>query len=390
MQNQLAHPYPQFKKDDVILQVIPHLGVGGAERTTLEIAEALLEAGATPLVCSGGGRLETKMQKMQIECITWNVYTKNPFLILINAIRLAFLMKAKGVKIIHARSRAPAWSCYLASRLTNTPYVATFHSPYKFKSKLKLWYNSVMGKANRVIANSDYVADYVLSHYNVSESKLTRIYRGVDLTQFNPDKITDEDRSALKKAWVIPDGKRVILMPARLTHWKGQTLAIEALKHLTSKDWIIVFVGSDQGRKAYKQSLIERATFYGLIDQVRFVDHCSDMPLAYDIADLVLSISLEPEAFGRVIVEAQAMERLVIVTENGAAHETIIENETGYLVKSDNPKGLAARIEAILSLPDEERLKKERAARKFVSTKFDIRIMCQKTLELYKELLLKD
>lgn len=389
MQNQLAHPYPQFKKDDVILQVIPHLGVGGAERTTLEIATALLEAGATPLVCSGGGRLETEMKKMQIECLTWNVYTKNPLLIIINAVRLAFLIKSKGVKIIHARSRAPAWSCYLASKLTGTPYVTTFHSPYKFKSKLKLFYNSVMGRADRVIANSDYVANYVLSNYKVPESKLTRIYRGVDLDHFNPDNISDEDISALKKTWVIPEGKRIILMPARLTHWKGQTLALEALKYLTSKDWMIVFVGSDQGRKAYKQSLIERATFYGLIDQVRFIDHCANMPLAYALSDLVLSISLEAEAFGRVIVEAEAMERLVIVTENGAAHETIIDGETGYLVKSDDPKGLAARIETILSMPDDELIKKEKRARTFAASTFDIRIMCQKTLELYKTLLQK-
>lgn len=378
---------PKFKKQASILQVIPTLDVGGAEKTTIEIALALKESGATAYVCSSGGRLVKSLEKENITHFTMAVKSKKPLTILFNAYDLYKLIKEHNIKIIHARSRAPAWSCYLAAKWTKIPFVTTFHAPYNFKFFLKKFYNSVMGKGDLMIANSDYVRNYAIKNYNVPHDKIKCIYRGLNIHDFDPALISKQKIAAFKRKWNLPKDKKLIIMPARLTRWKGQEFLLKALRYVESLDYCCVFIGGDQGRTKYKEGLLSYADIHDLSDKIHFIDHCTDMPTAYAASEFILSLSLDPEAFGRVIIEAQAMGKAVILTDNGAAYENVLPSQTGFLIKAGDEKALAQKIEMLLKLPIEDREELAHIARNFIINNFNEEMMCVKTLQIYKKLL---
>ncbi len=371
----------------VILQVLPSLVTGGAERGCVDVALAVAEAGGTALVASSGGAMVRELIRAEVEHITLPLATKRPWAIRRNARHLAEIVHARGVDIVHARSRAPAWSAFLACRDTGTPFVTTFHAPYGITSPLKRWYNSVMARGDRMIAISDHVRRYIVSNYSVDDSKVRVIPRGIDFDRFAPDMVSAERVVQLSRRWSLPDGVPVILMPARLTRWKGQMVLLEALARLGRQDIRCVLVGSAQGRTAYRRELERRAVDLGLGSVVRIDEECSDMPAAYMLSDVVVHASTDPEGFGRVIVEAQAMGRPVIASDLGAPSENLQHGSTGWLTAPGDPATLTEALANALSLEPDERSAMADRAIAFVRTHFDRRQMTDATIDVYDELL---
>ena len=371
----------------VVLQVLPSLVTGGAERGAVDMAIALARAGGVPLVASAGGPMVRELERHGVRHVVLPLATKNPVAMLRNAATLAALIRAEGVDIVHARSRAPAWSAWLAARRTGVPFMTTFHAPYNFKGGLKRRYNAVMAMGARVIAISDFIRDHILAHYRVDPARIRVIHRGIDLDRFAPGRVEPTRVAALARAWQVPEGRPVVMLPGRLTRWKGQAVLIEALARLGRRDVFCLLVGSDQGRTGYRQELLDLTAARGLADAVRLADHCDDMAAAYLLSDVVVSASSDPEAFGRVIVEAQAMGRPVIVTNHGAVRETVLAGETAWTVPPNDPQALAAALSEALSLPEEARARLAERAIRFVGERFSRERMCARTLEVYRELL---
>lgn len=371
----------------VILQVIPSLVTGGAERGCVDVAAAIRRAGGTALVASSGGPMTRELERGGARHILLPLASKNPLTIRRNAARLAELIRSEGVDIVHARSRAPAWSAYWAARRTGIPFVTTFHAPYGFRSGLKRWYNSVMARGDRVIAVSRFVAEHVAANYGVGDDRLRLIHRGVDTAILSPDRVTQSRMIQLARSWRIPEDRRVIMLPGRLTRWKGQGVLIEAIAKLGRKDVLALLVGADQGRSDYRRELEARVRALGLEAQVALVGHCNDMAAAYMLADVVVSASTEPEAFGRVIVEAQAMGRPVIVTAIGAVKETVKDGQTGLVVPPGDADALAAALETTLALDPVQRTAVGLDAMEFARAHFTRERMCAATLAVYAELL---
>ncbi|HYD69557.1 glycosyltransferase family 4 protein [Azospirillum sp.] len=375
----------------VVLQVLPTLVTGGAERGCIDVAIGLAEAGAVPLVASQGGPMVRELDRAGIKHITLPLASKNPLTIRRNAKRLEQVIREHGVDIVHARSRAPAWSAWMACGRTGAHFMTTFHAPYNFKGGLKRWYNSVMARGERVIAISEFVRDHVLANYDVDPARVRLIHRCYDPSVFAPERVNSARIIQLAKQWRLPDDRPVILLPGRLTRWKGQIVLIEALEKLVRtlghKDLCCLLVGSDQGRSGYRQELEERAKRAGLEGVVRLTGDCSDMAAAYTLATVVVSASREPEAFGRVIVEAQAMGKPVIVTSIGAYRETVIPGETAWVVPPDDADALAKALGEALALSDAERAAIGAHAQAFVSQRFTKERMVAETLAVYGELL---
>ncbi|MEE3626254.1 glycosyltransferase family 4 protein [Nitrospirillum sp. BR 11752] len=351
------------------------------------MAAALMRAGGTALVASSGGPMARELERYKAEHITLPLASKNPFTIWRNAARLESLIRQRGVDIIHARSRAPAWSAWLAARRTGIPFVTTFHAPYNFKGEMKRRYNAVMGKGDRVIAVSRFVAEHVADKYGVGPDRLRTIPRGVDTFTLDPERVSQERLIKLARDWRLPEDQRIILLPGRLTRWKGQLDLIEAIARLGRDDVRAVLVGSDQGRTEYRAELVARIRELGLEGQVTIADHCNDMAAAYLLSDVVVSASAQPEAFGRVIVEAQAMGKPVIVTNHGAVAETVIDGETGLVVPPGDPATMAAAIGEALALDSLQRRALAADARRFVLRNYTRERMCDATLGVYAELL---
>ncbi len=329
----------------VILQIVPELSTGGAERTTIEMAEAITLGGGRALVVSAGGRLERELAEVGGELIRFPARTKNPAAILFNALRLARLIRQRGVSLVHARSRAPGWSAYLAAKRTRRCFVTTYHGIYNQRGRLKAFYNSVMARGDAVICNSQYTARIVRERYPEALDRVGVIYRGVDLARFDPAAVSAERVRALRELWGVAPAMRIVLMPARLTRWKGQRVLIEAaaLLHARAEDSGIAFVfaGDDQGRSPYRAELESLIEAHGLADRVVLTGHCDDMPAAYRAADLTVVPSIEAEAFGRVSIEAQATGCPVIAANIGALPETIVP-EPGLFARVDGAAGSAA------------------------------------------------
>lgn len=379
-------------KSKTILQVIPDLAAGGAERTVLEIAEALRAEGARALVVSRGGRLVPDLEAIGGELIEMDAASKNPLKIKSNAGKLEKLIEEQKIDIIHARSRAPAWSALSAAQRTNTPFVTTYHGAYSENFPGKRWYNSVMAKGDRVIANSAWICQHVRSTYDLSEEKLVTIPRGVDLEAYDTDKVSEERVDAIRAAWNIKaDDERItLLLPGRLTDWKGQGVAIEALgiMHPEERDKIaLVLAGDAQGRDKYVQSLIDRIDELDMRKNVLMPGHCSDMPAAYMVADIVLAPSKRPEAFGRTAAEASAMKRCVIAAAHGGALETVIDGQTGALVKPDDPAALAGAIRALLQMGRGAWENMGAAGANFVRSEFSKAKLQAATLNVYRDVL---
>jgi glycosyltransferase involved in cell wall biosynthesis len=377
-----------------VLQVIPKLGYGGAETGCYDIAHYLPENNCESFIVTSGGELLKFVDKKKVKVIKLPVNSKNPFLILFNSLALIWIILYNNISIVHARSRAPAWSCYLATILTGRKFVTTFHGTYNFKSNLKKFYNSVMVKSDLIIAGSNFIFSHIKENYSKYfdvNKRLLVIFRGINVDYFDQTTKLETDEKKLLKKWEIEKDKKIILLPGRLTSWKGQELFIEAINlvniELGYEAFYAVILGSDQGRDLYKKKLIRLTEQFRMNNQVKFIDHCNDMALAYKISDIVVSASIEPEAFGRVAVEAQSMEKPIIASNIGGSNETIINEKTGYLFESGNAKELSQKILKVLYL-DENSLKLiGTEGRKNIVKKFNVEKMCFSTYSEYKKIL---
>ncbi len=371
----------------VVLQVVPSLVTGGAERGAVDIAVAVNKAGGTSLVVSEGGPMQYELKRAEVMHVKLPLASKNPFVIYRNVGRLARLIQAHKVDIVHARSRAPAWSAAAAAKRTGCHFVTTFHGIYNFGNKVKRRYNAIMTRGEFVIANSDFTVKHVLDNYKVEPHRVRLVRRGVDLTRFDPERVSAERVIQLANRWRLPDGVPVIMLPGRLTRWKGHLVLIEALGRLRDLEYRCVLVGSDQGRSAYRAEVERAIARHGVADRVYLADHCDDMPAAYVLADLVISASTDPEAFGRVVSEAQGMGCPVIASDHGGAPEQVQADRTAVLVKPGDPIALAAAIRTALALDAQARERLAREARAHAERYFSKQEMCASTLALYRELL---
>ena len=370
-----------------VLQVLPALDSGGVERGTIEIVEALTARGWTALVTSQGGRLVESVERAGGRHIALPLRTKLPWAIWQNASRMVELIRRERVDLVHARSRAPAWSAWLACRRAGVPFVTTYHGTYSDKGWGKRRYNSVMARGARVIAASGFIADLVRSQHGVGEDRLRLIPRGIDPTVFDPGHVSGPRVAKLAREWSVREGAKVILLPARVSRWKGQSVLIAALGLLQRPDLFGVFVGSDQGRQAYVRSLLDDATAVGMAGQIKLAGHCADMPAALMLADIVVNTSTEPEAFGRAVIEAQAMERVVIAAGHGGAAETVEHGVTGILVPPGDASALAQAIVHVLALPEADRHAMGARARASVLAQYTVAAMQHATLAVYEEIL---
>ena len=377
-----------------VLQVIPKLGYGGAETGCYDIAHYLPENGCKSFIVTSGGELLKFVDKNKVKVFRLPVQSKNPILILINAIILTFIILFNNISIVHARSRAPAWSCLIASKITSRKFVTTFHGTYNFKSSLKKLYNSVMVRSDLIIAGSNFIFSHIkenYSNYLNQKKKLLVVFRGINVDYFDPTTKLETEEKKLLKQWEIEKDKKIILLPGRLTTWKGQEVFIEAINlvniELGYEAFYAVILGSDQGRDLYKKKLIRLSEQYRLTKQLRFIDHCKDMALAYKVSDIIVSASIEPEAFGRVSVEAQSMEKPIIASNIGGSNETVVDEKTGYLFKAGDATSLSQKILKTLTI-DETQLKLIGIeGRKNIVQKFNVEKMCFSTYSEYKKLI---
>ena len=376
-----------------VLQVIPKLGFGGAETGCYDLAHYLYEQDCKSYIATSGGELLKYVDKKKVKIIKLPVHSKNPILILLNSIILTLIILFLNINIVHARSRAPAWSCLIATKLTFRKLVTTFHGTYNFSSNFKKFYNSVMVRSDLLIAGSNFIFSHINENYLKylnSKKKFLVIFRGINTEYFDQENLKKNSVSKLKTLWQIEDNSKVILLPGRLTSWKGQELFIEAInkfKKLNSDvDFTAVILGNDQGRTVYKKKLERLVEQYNLTNDFRFIGKCEYMPAAYMLADIVISSSIEPEAFGRVSVEAQSMKKPIIASNIGGSNETIIDNKTGILFESGNAESLSKKINEIINLDTLTLELMGKEGRKNVINRFNIEKMCLNTYSEYKKL----
>jgi len=377
-----------------VLQVIPKLGYGGAETGCYDLAHYLSENNCTSFIVTSSGELLKFIDKKKVKLIRLPVHSKNPILMLFNSIVLVFIILFYNISIVHVRSRAPAWSCLFATKITRRKLVTTFHGTYKFNNPIKKFYNSIMVRSDLIIAGSNFIFSHINENYSKYfnlKKKFLVIFRGINVDYFEPSTTIETEENNLLSNWGMTREKKIILMPGRLTKWKGQEIFIEALnlvnKKLGYQSFFAAILGNDQGRDVYTKKIKRLAEQYRLTGQLRFIKHCQNMPLAYKISDLIVSASMEPEAFGRVAVEAQSMEKVIIASNIGGSNETIIQNKTGFLFEAGNSESLSKKIIEVLNL-DESTLKSMGIeGRKNVITKFNVEKMCFSTYSEYKKLL---
>jgi glycosyltransferase involved in cell wall biosynthesis len=381
--NLAAEPDP---RNLIVLQVLPSLVTGGVERGTIEMTRAIAEAGGTALVTSAGGRLVTAIERSGGRHITLPLTRKNPYALARNADLLSTIIRAERVQIVHARSRAPAWSAWLACRRTGAHFVTTYHGTYNEDLPFKRYYNAVMAKGERVIAASRFIARLIAERHRIDPARIRLIPRVVDPVVFDPNVASGERVMRLVRAWRLPEGATVVVLPGRLTDWKGQGVLLEAIARMTRRDVYCVLVGAEQGRPRYTARLIRRADALGIADRLRLAGECDDMPAALMLADIVVHASTRPEAFGRVVIEAQAMARPVVASDLGGPVETVEHGVTGWRVPPGDAATLAEAIEAILALPQETLSEVGSNARAAVLDGYTVAAMQAATLRVYAEL----
>tara|TARA_Y100000589_G_scaffold163626_1_gene155546 strand:+ start:2968 stop:4125 length:1158 start_codon:yes stop_codon:yes gene_type:complete len=376
-----------------VLQVIPRLGYGGAETGCYDLAHYLHEQDCKSYIVTSGGELIKYIDKKKVKLIKLPVQSKNPLIILINSIALTLLILFLNISIVHARSRAPAWSCYIATKITRRKFVTTFHGTYNFQNSIKKFYNSIMVKSDVLIAGSNFIFSHISENYQKflnSKKKFLVIFRGINTEYFDSDAIKKKDIDKLKATWKIEDNKKIILLPGRLTAWKGQEMFIEGINLFKQSnpelDFVAVILGDDQGRTVFRKKLERLVEQFNLTQNIKFVDNCNVMPVAYYISDVIVSSSIEPEAFGRVSVEAQAMKKPIIASNIGGSKETVIDNKTGLLFESGNPKSLCDKLNEIIKLDTLTLDLMGREGRKNVINRFNIEKMCLNTYSEYKKL----
>jgi glycosyltransferase involved in cell wall biosynthesis len=374
-------PYP------VVLQVLPALNGGGVERGTVEVTSAIARSHGLPLVASAGGRMSPLVEKAGGRNITLPLDTKSPWAIWRNAARLEAVIRSEHVDIVHARSRAPAWSAWLAAQRTGAHFVTTYHGSYNEDLPLKRRYNAVMARGERVIAISRHIAGLIQTQHAVAPDRIRVIPRGVDPAVFDPDAVSVDRMVRLARAWRLPDGHPTIMLPGRLARWKGQAVMIEAMARMQNRDAVCVLVGGDSGKRKFRMELLALAHQLGVAERVRLVGHCDDMPAALMLSNVVVNASTDPEGFGRVVIEGQAMARPVIATDHGGAAETVEHEVTGVLVPPGDAASLAVALDAVLGLDDERRTELGARARESVMTRYTIAAMQAATIDVYREVL---
>jgi len=378
--------------DFTLLQVVPELETGGAEQSTIEVAKAVVRAGGTALVATRGGRMVARLEADGGRLAQMPVQTKNPLVMLGNAARLVALIRQEKVSIVHARSRAPAFSALWAAKATDTPFVATYHGVYKAQSGLKRWYNAVMTRGDLVIANSDYTRDHVLGEHGIDPGKLVTIPRGVDFERFDPTFVTPNRLEALRTAWGLQpgDNRTRILLAGRVTRIKGHLMIVEAARRLAAqgrRDFQFIFAGDHQGRTGYAAEVQAAIDAAGLGDAVKLVGHCDDMPAAYLVADLAILPTNVPESFGRAAVEPQAMGRPVIASNHGGVTETVVDGVTGWLAPVEDPEAWTEALALAIDLGPRKRLAMGDVGMKRARQLYSADAMCAQTLAAYERVL---
>ena len=377
-----------------VLQVIPRLGYGGAEIGCYDLAHYLKEQKSSSFIATSGGELLKYIDKKKVKLFRLPVHSKNPLLILINIFILTFIVLFYKINILHVRSRAPAWSCYYVSKITRCKLVTTFHGTYNFNNSIKKKYNAIMLQSDCVIAGSNFIFSHIKEKYPEYISRIKKflvIFRGINTEYYDPDNIKEADRIKFLKKLNIDANKKIILMPGRLTEWKGQEIFIEALNDLKVKygykNFIAILLGSDQGRKIYKKKLIRLIERFRLNNEVIFLEHAPSMPVAYSISNVIVSASIEPEAFGRISVEAQSMKKPIVASNIGGSMETIVDNKTGLLFSSSDHHSLSEKLDFIFRLDDTSLNVMGNNGRKNVQKKFNVEKMCFSTYSEYKKLI---
>jgi glycosyltransferase involved in cell wall biosynthesis len=378
-----------------VLQVIPKLGYGGAETGCYDLAHFLAEQECKSFLITSGGELLKFVRRDKVKVIRLPVQSKNPIIMLINSIIIFFIILFYNIDIVHARSRAPAWSCLWACFFLRKDFITTFHGTYNFSSKLKLFYNSVMVRSKLIIAGSNFIFNHIGKNYqkylNPSKKKLMVVFRGINLEYFNSKNTSETKVNTLAHNWNIDKSNFIILLPGRLTRWKGHEMFIEALNLLVEKynkdNFHAIILGSNQGRSVYSKKLLLLVERYRLNKKLTFVKNCKEMPVAYKLADVVVSSSIEPEAFGRVAVESQAMNKPIIASNLGGSKETVLNSKSGFLYKHDDPNELASIINKVMEMDKESIDLMGKEGRKNVELKFNVDLMCQTTFTEYKKLL---
>tara|TARA_A100001011_G_scaffold274878_1_gene284436 strand:+ start:531 stop:1679 length:1149 start_codon:yes stop_codon:yes gene_type:complete len=377
-----------------VLQVIPKLGYGGAETGCYDIAHYLAEQNCKSYIITSGGPLLKFIRKDKVKVLRLPVQSKNPILILLNTILISLIIIFLRIDIVHARSRAPAWSCFISCKITRTKFVTTFHGIYNFSNNIKKYYNSIMVRSNLIIAGSNYVFDHIQKNYGNLINKKKRllvIFRGINTEYFDNSNITNTKIEKLYKLLNLNSEKFKILLPGRLTRWKGQEMFIEAINLLKKKykkeNIQIIILGSHQGRKVYFKKLISLVEKYGIKKDVNFLEHYNEMPVVYYISDLVVSSSIEPEAFGRISVEAQAMRKPILASNHGGSKETILDGKSGFLFDNNNPDSLAENLNKLIEMDKDKLQSIGNEGRKNILKKFDVEKMCYSTYLEYKKLI---
>ena len=377
-----------------VLQVIPRLGYGGAEIGCYDLAHYLKEQKSSSFIATSGGELLKYIDKKKVKLFRLPVHSKNPLLILINIFILTFIVLFYKINILHVRSRAPAWSCYYVSKITRCKLVTTFHGTYNFNNSIKKKYNAIMLQSDCVIAGSNFIFSHIKEKYPEYISRIKKflvIFRGINTEYFDPDNIKEADRIKFLKKLNIDANKKIILMPGRLTEWKGQEIFIEALNDLKIKygykNFIAILLGSDQGRKIYKKKLIRLIERFRLNNDVIFLEHAPSMPVAYSVSSVIVSASIEPEAFGRISVEAQSMKKPIVASDIGGSRETIVDNKTGLLFSTSDHHSLSEKLDFIFRLDDTSLNVMGNNGRKNVQKKFNVEKMCFSTYSEYKKLI---
>ena len=390
----MSNSYSSYKNKR-ILQIIPSMEIGGAERTVLEITAFLKNTNYTSLVLTSGGKLIKDLEKLNIEVVRYPIDKKNPLLIIKNIIELKKIFIEKNIDLIHVRSRAPAWSAIFAARSLKIPIVTTWHGHVSNSSWFKKKYNSIMHKGNALIANSNYTAENINKIYKIDKDKIDIIPRGVNTENFKASNFSDEEKINIKKEWKVFDQNKIILLlPARLTRWKGHEVVIKAIGLLKNEEFfkniVCLFAGNQKGSERYIQNLKETIASLSLDDKIKLIGQVENMPLAYQVSNIILSPSIQPEPFGRIPIEAQASGKIIISSNAGAVKETIRsgQDSTGFKVKPNNSEELAHQIKLVIKMKDEDLQEIKKRAILNVKNNFSLETMCKKTLEVYNRLLI--
>ena len=378
---------PASGRAPVVLQVLPSLVAGGVERGTVDVAAAIVDAGWTALVASSGGPMVREIERAGATHLTLPVHSKNPLVMRRNIGWIAEAIDTRSVDIVHARSRAPAWSAWAAARRAGRPLVTGFHGTYNASNPVKRWYNGIMAKGDRVIAISDFIAEHARATYGVDEQRLRTIHRGIDVNVYDAGAVTPARMIGLAEKWRLPDGAPVVMLPGRMARWKGHAVLVDAIAQLGRPDLRCLLVGASATDQRYCAELRRRIADRGMQANIAIVEHCDDMPAAYMLADVVVSASVEPEAFGRVAAEAQAMGRPVVATDHGGARETVIPGRGGWLVPPGDVGATARALTEALALDAAARSDLAPATRAHIRAHFTVETMCRRTLDLYRELL---